>query len=244
MARYGMQGTTVDRVAEEAKVAKGTIYLYFQSKDELVHAAVLEGLREMVAETVSSDNPSMPPLDRIRNLIRAQYRIQASNQDFLKTLIIGNSLDIELESQAGRDFMRVYAGHLDFADLGTPAFDLLHRRIHALLFADRIETAAQAAKSRGLTGKWVLPLRNTTQQPAQAELRNRAVRQRLFELSTLRTARGDTNDTRNTIRRMAELRAEKAKLLGYPSWAAYALETQGAKTPENAIKLLGLDHLQ
>jgi len=114
MARYGMQGTTVDRVAEEAKVAKGTIYLYFQSKDELVHAAVLEGLREMVAETVRSDDPSMPPLDRIRNLILAQYRIQASNQDFLKTLIIGNSLDIELESQAGRDFMRVYAGHLDF----------------------------------------------------------------------------------------------------------------------------------
>ena len=114
MARYGMQGTTVDRVAEEAKVAKGTIYLYFQSKDELVHAAVLEGLREMVAETVRSDDPSMPPIDRIRNLIRAQYRIQASNQDFLKTLIIGNSLDIEVESQAGRDFMRVYAGYLDF----------------------------------------------------------------------------------------------------------------------------------
>ena len=114
MARYAMQGTTVDRVAEEAKVAKGTIYLYFQSKDELVHAAVLEGLREMVAETVRSDDSSMPPLDRIRNLILAQYRIQASNQDFLKTLIIGNSLDIEGESQAGRDFMRVYAGYLDF----------------------------------------------------------------------------------------------------------------------------------
>lgn len=114
MARYGMQGTTVDRVAEEAKVAKGTIYLYFLSKDELVHAAVLEGLREMVAETVRSDDPGKPPLDRIRNLILAQYRIQASNQDFLKTLIIGNSLDIELESQAGRDFMRVYAGYLDF----------------------------------------------------------------------------------------------------------------------------------
>jgi TetR/AcrR family fatty acid metabolism transcriptional regulator len=114
MARYGMQGTTVDRVAEEAKVAKGTIYLYFLSKDELVHAAVLEGLREMVAETVSSDDPSKPPLERIRNLILAQFRIQASNQDFLKTLIIGNSLDIELESQAGRDYMRVYAGHLDF----------------------------------------------------------------------------------------------------------------------------------
>ena len=56
MARYGMQGTTVDRVAEEAKVAKGTIYLYFDTKDELVHAAVLEGLREMVAETIASDD--------------------------------------------------------------------------------------------------------------------------------------------------------------------------------------------
>ena len=114
MARYGMAGTTVDRVAEEAKVAKGTIYLYFLSKDELVHAAVLDGLRDLSAATVRSDDPSMPPLERIRNLILAQFRIQASNQDFLKTLIIGNSLDIELESQAGRDFMRVYAGHLDF----------------------------------------------------------------------------------------------------------------------------------
>ena len=104
--------------------------------------------------------------------------------------------------------------------------------------SDEIQTAADAAKQRGLTGKWVLPLRNTTQQPAQAELTNRAIRQKLFEQSTLRTARGDSNDTRSTIRRMAELRAEKAQLLGYPTWAAYSLATQGAKTPDNAIKLL------
>src|SRR5438105_2429017 len=103
---------------------------------------------------------------------------------------------------------------------------------------DEIKTAADAARQRGLTGKWVIPLRNTTQQPAQAELTNRATRQKLFELSTLRTARGDSNDTKNTIRRMAELRAGKARLLRYPTWAAYTLATQGAKTPENAIKLL------
>ncbi|HEV7595000.1 MAG TPA: peptidyl-dipeptidase Dcp [Gemmatimonadaceae bacterium] len=123
---------------------------------------------------------------------------------------------------------------------GTKAGALVVDKVSDLdgLSADEIETAAQAAKSRGLTGKWVLPLRNTTQQPAQAELKNRAVRQRLFEASTMRTARGDSNDTRNTIRRMAELRAEKAKLLGFPSWAAYALDNQGAKNPENAIKLL------
>ena len=101
-----------------------------------------------------------------------------------------------------------------------------------------VATAADAAKQRGLTGKWVLPLRNTTQQPSQASLKNRAVRQRLFEQSTLRTSRSDSNDTRNIVRRMAELRAEKAQLLGFPTWAAYVLAAQGAKTPENAIKLL------
>ena len=101
-----------------------------------------------------------------------------------------------------------------------------------------IQAAADAAKQRGLAGKWVLSLQNTTQQPAQAELKNRSVRQRLFELSTMRTSRGDSNDTRGTIRRMAELRAQKAQLLGFPTWAAYALDDQGAKNPENAIKLL------
>jgi peptidyl-dipeptidase Dcp len=123
---------------------------------------------------------------------------------------------------------------------GTKAGALVVDNVSDLdgLSADEIQTAAQAAKDRGLTGKWVLPLQNTTQQPAQAELKNRSVRQRLFELSTLRTERGDTNDTRTTIRRMAELRAEKAQLLGFPNWGAYALATQGAKTPENAIKLL------
>jgi peptidyl-dipeptidase Dcp len=101
-----------------------------------------------------------------------------------------------------------------------------------------ITTAAETAKERGLAGKWVLPLRNTTQQPAQASLRNRATRQRLFELSTMRTARGDSNDTKNIVKRMAQIRAEKAQLLGYSNWAAYTLVTQGAKTPENATKLL------
>ncbi|GAC1489016.1 MAG: peptidyl-dipeptidase Dcp [Gemmatimonadaceae bacterium] len=123
---------------------------------------------------------------------------------------------------------------------GTKAGALVVDNVSELdgLSNDEIQTAAEAAKQRGLTGKWVLPLRNTTQQPAQAELRNRATRQKLFELSTLRTSRGDSNDTRNTIRRMAALRAEKAQLLGYPNWAAYALANQGAKNPENAIKLL------
>jgi peptidyl-dipeptidase Dcp len=101
-----------------------------------------------------------------------------------------------------------------------------------------IAAAAEAAKDRGLTGKWVIPLQNTTQHPRQQELQNRATRQRLFVASTTRAEHGDTTDTRSVVTRLAQLRAEKAQLLGYPTYAAYRLENQMSKTPENAIKLL------
>lgn len=98
--------------------------------------------------------------------------------------------------------------------------------------------ARGAAEARKLTGKWLLPLQNTTQQPAQASLSHRALRQRLFEASTLRASRGDSNDTRQVIPRLAQIRAERARLLGYDSYAAYGLAEQMAKTPDNALGLL------
>ncbi len=94
-----------------------------------------------------------------------------------------------------------------------------------------IAAAAQAAEDRGLKGKWVIPLQNTTQQPSLQSLEDRGTRRTLFENSWMRTERGDANDTRATIVAIAQLRAEKAALLGYPNWAAYVLEDQMAKTP-------------
>ncbi|HSE13110.1 MAG TPA: peptidyl-dipeptidase Dcp [Rudaea sp.] len=101
-----------------------------------------------------------------------------------------------------------------------------------------LAAAAAAARERKLDNAWLLPLQNTTQQPAQAELTNRATREKLFDASINRTEHGDANDTRETIVRLAQLRAQKAKLLGYPTYAAYSLADQMAKTPENAIKLM------
>ncbi|HUA36551.1 MAG TPA: TetR/AcrR family transcriptional regulator [Candidatus Binataceae bacterium] len=113
LGHYGIQATTIDRVAEEAKVAKGTIYLYFNSKDDLVHAAVIEGIRALQAETARADDPTLPPLQRLRRLIHTSYRLQSSNQDFLKTFIVGNSLDLVLDSPRGREFMAIYRETLD-----------------------------------------------------------------------------------------------------------------------------------
>jgi peptidyl-dipeptidase Dcp len=101
-----------------------------------------------------------------------------------------------------------------------------------------LAAAAQAAADRKLQGKWVLPLQNTTQQPFQASLTDRALRERLFRASTLRAEHGDSNDTRGIITRLAQLRAERAALLGFPNLAAYVVDDQMAKTPAAAIKLL------
>lgn len=101
-----------------------------------------------------------------------------------------------------------------------------------------LASAAQAAKSRDLDGKWTLPLQNTTQQPALKDLDDRATREALFKASWDRAEHGGDNDTRASIERIAQIRAEQARLLGYPTYAAWKLEDQMAKTPERALDFM------
>jgi peptidyl-dipeptidase Dcp len=99
------------------------------------------------------------------------------------------------------------------------------------------KAATDAAKDRKVDG-YVLPLQNTTQQPILSSLQDRATRQTVFENSWNRAERGGPNDLRDTIARLAKLRAEKAALLGFPNYAAWTLEDQMAKTPDAAIKFM------
>ena len=101
-----------------------------------------------------------------------------------------------------------------------------------------VASAAEDAKGRKLDGKWVLALQNTTQQPVLMSLQDRDLRAKVLEASETRTEHGDANDTRKIIQRLAQLRAAKAKLLGFPSYAAYNLTDQMAQNPANALKLL------
>ncbi|MFZ3265663.1 MAG: M3 family metallopeptidase [Terriglobales bacterium] len=100
-----------------------------------------------------------------------------------------------------------------------------------------LEGAGQAAKDRKLTG-YVIPLQNTTQQPDLAVLTQRLTRKTIFQNSWNRAERGGPDDTRQIIARLAQLRAQKAKLLGFPNYAAWKLEDQMAKTPEAALKFM------
>jgi peptidyl-dipeptidase Dcp len=107
------------------------------------------------------------------------------------------------------------------------------------LSEQEIAAAAQAAEGRKLAGKWVIPLQNTTQQPLLETLSDRSTRQALFDQSWTRAEKGDANDTRPVILKLAALRAEKAKLLGHPNYSSYVLEDQMAKTPEAVERFLG-----
>jgi peptidyl-dipeptidase Dcp len=102
----------------------------------------------------------------------------------------------------------------------------------------QIDAAAAEAAKRGLAGKFVLVIGNTTGQAALAELTNRAVRERLMAASLARGSRGGEFDNRELVLRLVKLRAEKAALLGYPNFAAYSVEIETAKNPDAINKLL------
>nr|WP_279114105.1 peptidyl-dipeptidase Dcp [Enterobacter soli] len=104
--------------------------------------------------------------------------------------------------------------------------------------ADEIATAAQAAAEKGLNDRWLIPLLNTTQQPALSTLENRQTRENLFNAGWLRTQKGDENDTRELIRRLSALRARQAQLLGFDSYASWSIADQMAKTPEAALTFM------
>ena len=105
------------------------------------------------------------------------------------------------------------------------------------LSPEQIASAQEAAKGRGVSG-YVLPLQNTTQQPALESLTDHATRAKLLEASLNRAERGDANDTRNIIREIASLRAKKAALFGKANWADYTLYDQMAQNRDTAIGFL------
>ena len=104
---------------------------------------------------------------------------------------------------------------------------------------DAIEAAAVSAKEKGHPGKWLIDLRNTTTQPVLAELKDRALRERIMRASLARNGRGNAWDNSALIARLAQLRAEKARLLGFATWAHFVMDDQMARSPANAMALMG-----
>lgn len=100
-----------------------------------------------------------------------------------------------------------------------------------------ISSAAAAAKEKGLEGKWSFGLGKTVVIPFIQYADNRMLRRQLYEYY-LNRCNGGKYDNNPVIDEMVALRAERGKLLGFTSFAAYVLDDNMAKTPENVFNLL------
>ena len=106
------------------------------------------------------------------------------------------------------------------------------------LESGEISAAAEAAKDRGLEGKYLITLILPTGQPHLAALTNPAVRQRVMDASRARGNRGGEWDTTQLVLDITRLRAERAALLGFESHAAWVTADETAKNPENVLAML------
>ena len=103
---------------------------------------------------------------------------------------------------------------------------------------EQIAAASEAAKARKLDGKYVIALLNTTGQPAEAQLDDRALRQRIHEASVVRGSRGGQWDNTGIVSQVLKLRAERAKLMGYDTSANFVLADETAANQDNVNTML------
>ena len=103
---------------------------------------------------------------------------------------------------------------------------------------EAMASALQLGKSRKMEGAYVLSLKNTSQQPLLQFISNRGVREKLMESSLNRAERSDSNDTRSIIARIAQLRAQKARLIGFNTFAEWKLKDQMAENPATVDNFL------
>ncbi|GGK56422.1 M3 family metallopeptidase [Rufibacter glacialis] len=101
-----------------------------------------------------------------------------------------------------------------------------------------VAAAADAAKAAGKPGKWVFTLQNPSVMPFLQYADNRDLRKQIWEAYSLRGNNNNAQDNKEVLRKIVNLRREKAQLLGYKTHAHYVLEESMAKTPENVNKLL------
>ncbi|MEH0885348.1 peptidyl-dipeptidase Dcp [Enterobacter sp. UNJFSC 003] len=161
-----------------------------------------------------------------QHFVLAGARLSDAEKAELKTL---NTESASLTSQFNQRLLAA-----------NKAGGLVVNDVHQLegLSADNIANAAQAAAEKDLHDRWLLPLLNTTQQPALSLLRDRQTRESLFKAGWERTQKGDENDTRELILRLTALRARQAQLLGFDDYASWSIADQMAKTPAAALSFM------
>ncbi len=101
-----------------------------------------------------------------------------------------------------------------------------------------VDGLAETAKEQGKSGKWAVLNTRSAADPVLTDSDNRALREKVWRAFVNRGDNGDAEDNNAIIAETLKLRAERSKLLGYPTYAHWAIERQMAKTPEAAMELM------
>jgi peptidyl-dipeptidase Dcp len=165
-------------------------------------------------------------LSRIhKDFVRAGARLDAAQKARMKEIVERLAA---LSTQFGQNVLK---DESDFAmELEEADADGLSEGLKA--------SAAETARARGLAAPYALTLSRSHVEPFLASSARRDLRERLFNAFLARGARGGASDNAAIIAEIVALRAEKAALLGYPTYAHYKLDDTMAKTPERVRALL------
>ena len=209
----------------------------------------LQKIEEEYASIFSAHNDKIYLSSKIYNRIKTLDLTKLQGED--KTLVKYYLTQFELAGAnlSDGDKEKMKKINEEIATLST-AFSsklLVARKNGAILITDEkeldgltteeIAAAKERAKAASKDG-FLIGLQNTTQQPLLQSLKNRLVREKLFNASWTRAQKNDDGDTRATLERLAVLRLQKAKLMGKKSFAEWRLQDQMAKEPARALDLL------
>lgn len=178
--------------------------------------------------------------DKLHLDAEAKYLLQRYHTDFVRAGARLSAADKEkLKSMNGQlaNLQTAFAQNVQ-EEANASALVVATREELAGMSDAAIDAAAAVAKARGLDGKFVIPVVNTSGQANLAVLTNRAVRERLMAASLERGSHGGQFDNREVVLKLVRLRAEKAALLGYASFADYALEDQTAHDAQAVNRML------
>ena len=179
-------------------------------------------------EQLNLDSESLRLVEETyRDFIRAGARLSEEEKEKLKEI---NAELAELETAFSQNVLS------EVNDMAIVVQDVNEL---AGLSEAQIQSAAETAEERGLSGQYLIPLLNTSQQPVLPSLENRALRQRILEISLSRGSRGGEFDNTEIVSRTARLRAERARMLGFETHADFILSNQTAQTVDAVNERLG-----
>ncbi|MER8787831.1 M3 family metallopeptidase [Mesorhizobium sp. M0983] len=177
-------------------------------------------------ETLKLDAETLRVLEKTwKNFVRSGAKLDAEGKKRLASI---NEELSSLGTNFGQNLLadeRDWALFLDEADLaGLPEF--------------LKSSMAEAAEMRGQKGRYAVTLSRSIYEPFSTFSERRDLRETAFRAFIMRGQNGGATDNTDVVRDMLRLRAEKAKLLGYESYAALKLDDTMAKTPEAVHTLL------